>query len=120
MVTMILNSMSCTHEPSRERVWEKTEFNAVKLHPFCIKCGTLKNVSSSKGKKLGYFISVLSRLRDYYKISEAQIRLIAKELESNEDFQDLWWISYERQKKIFIKVVKKYVNVNAQLIESLL
>ncbi|MEG9193777.1 MAG: hypothetical protein V6S10_00390 [Candidatus Methanoglobus sp.] len=112
--------MHCSHEPSGEMVWEKTEFSAVKLHPVCANCGTLKNVSSSRGKKLGYFISVLSRLREYCKISEAQLRLIAKELERNEDFCDLWWISYERQRKIFINVVKKYVNVNTQVIESLL
>ncbi len=112
--------MPCSHVSSKDSIWEKTEFHAVKLHPFCIKCGTLKNVSSSKGKKLGYFISVLSKLKNYCKISEAQLRLIAKELESSEDFCDLWWVSYERQKKIFINIVKRYVKVNTEVIESLL
>lgn len=112
--------MPCSHKPSSKRFWEKTEFGAVKLHPFCIHCGTLKNVSSSKCKKIGHFIITLSKLRNYCKISEAQIRLIAKELESNDDFCDSWWISYERQKRIFIDVVRKYVNVSSQLVESLL
>jgi biotin synthase-related radical SAM superfamily protein len=111
--------MKCEHN-AKGSVWAKIPEGTMKLHPVCGNCGTLKNVSSSKGKKLGYYLKVLSELRKMYKISEAQLRLIVRELESNEDFCDLWWVSYEQQKKIFISVVRKYVNVTTQILESLL
>jgi len=95
----------------------------VKLHPYCSNCGTLKNVSSDKGKKISYFIMALSRLRKIlnergYKVSEAQIRLIVKEL-SETDFDDVWWITFSKQKEIFIQTVQKYIRVSRDLLEAI-
>jgi hypothetical protein len=115
--------MLCVHESSNERVWANTQNGVMKSHPYCKKCGTLKNVSSDKGKKISYFIIALSRLRKIlrmrgYKISDAQIRLIVKELTEIEGFDDLWWITFSKQKEIFIQVVRKYVRVSKNLVES--
>jgi len=109
----------CNHR-SKNRVWAENVSGVLKLHPYCENCGTLKNVSSLKGKKLGHFMKVVSELKKSCRITEVQLRLIAKELESNPDFQDLWWINYEQQKKIFVEVVTRYVRVNRQVVESLL
>jgi len=111
--------MLCNHY-ANQREWYKIPNGILKLHPVCSNCGTFKNVSSDKGKKLSYFIRVLSELKKYCKVTDVQLRLIAKELEANPDFCDLWWISFEQQKKIFIGVVKKYVKVSNQVLESLL
>ncbi len=97
----------------------------LKLHPYCNKCGTMKNVSSDKGKKISYFVASLSKLRKIlekkgYKISDAQIRLIVKELSKVEGFEDTWWITFSKQKEIFISIVGKYVRVSRDVIESIL
>lgn len=96
-----------------------------KLHPYCNKCGTVKNISSDKGKKISYFVATLSSLRKIlerkgYKISDAQIRLIVKELSEVEGFEDAWWMTFSRQKEIFISTVRKYVKVSRDVIEAVL
>ncbi|MCS7144583.1 MAG: hypothetical protein NZ879_06130 [Archaeoglobaceae archaeon] len=111
--------MHCKHF-AHEKEWSEIPNGILKLHPVCSNCGTFKNVSSDKGKKLSNFIIVLSELKKYCKITDVQLRLILKDLEKNEDFCDTWWISYEQQKKIFITTVKKYLNVNTQILDSLL
>ena len=102
-----------------------TQTGSLKLHPYCGRCGTIKNISSDRGKKFSYFIKALSDLRKVlekkgYKISEAQIRLIANELSRVEGFSDLWWITFSKQKEIFIDVVRKYVRVSREVIENVL
>lgn len=52
------------------------------------------------------------------KISEAQIRLIFKDLP--EEFEDIWWITFLQQKEIFVRAVKKYIRVSEDLIRSVL
>ena len=116
--------MGCIHE-AHKKDWLKTSNYVMKLHPYCSKCGTVKNVSSDKGKKMNYFIVALYKLRKNlkrkgYKISEAQIRLIAKELSQIDGFQDTWWITFSKQREIFVKVVKKYVKVSENVIRSAL
>ena len=105
--------------------WANLPNGIVKLHPYCRRCGTFKNVSSDRGKSIGFFVAVLYKLKSYlgkrgYKISEAQIRLITKELEKMEDFNDLWWITFSKQKDIFIDVVRKYVKVSKDILENFL
>ena len=98
------------------------ENGVIKPHPYCRKCGTIKNISSDRGKKMGYFIVVLSNLKKEleskgYKISEAQMRNITNELSRIDGFDDVWWITLSKQKEIFIKVVRKYVKVSERVIE---
>ncbi|RLI81589.1 hypothetical protein DRP04_05750 [Archaeoglobales archaeon] len=114
----------CIHE-SNKKDWAKMQNGVMKLHPYCNKCGTLKNVSSDRGKKIGYFVMTLSKLRRVlerrgYKISEAQIRLIVKELSETEGFDDIWWITFSKQKEIFIQTVRKYIRVSRELLESMI
>ena len=116
--------MPCAHESNR-KVWAKMQNGVMGIHPYCSKCGTLKNISSDRGKKISYFARALSRLRKNlerrgYKISEAQIRLIIKELNEIDGFEDIWWITFSKQKEIFISVVRKYIRVSEDFIESVM
>ncbi len=116
--------MHCSHKATK-RDWARTPSGIMKLHPYCDNCGTLKNVSSDKGKKFSYFVAAMSRLRKLlekkgYKISEAQIRLVLKELSEIDGFTDIWWITFTKQKEIFVNVVQKYVRISKALIESVL
>ena len=116
--------MRCAHESNR-KVWAKMQNGIVKLHPYCNNCGTLKNVSSDRGKKISYFVIALSRLRKIlerkgYRVSEAQIRLIVKELSETDGFEDIWWITFSKQKEIFIQIVRKYIKVSRELLEAVI
>ncbi|RLI86673.1 MAG: hypothetical protein DRO98_05060 [Archaeoglobales archaeon] len=112
----------CLHENSPEKDWLPVNNGVLRLHPYCIKCGVVKNVSSDKGKKIGYFINSLSRLREFlesrgYKVSQAQIRLIIKELES-EGLQDTYALSFSHQKEAFVEIAKKYIRVSEDVIRN--
>ncbi len=116
--------MLCVHESNRKD-WAKIQNGVIKLHPYCNKCGTLKNVSSDRGKKISYFVMVLSRLRKIlkkrgYKVSETQIRLIVRELSEIEGFDDVWCITFSKQKEIFIRTIQKYVRVSKEFLESVI
>ena len=120
-----LRSVNCLHEADGCRVWLNMQNGIIKLHPYCKICGVVKNVSSDRGKKIGYFVAVLSRLRKVlerrgYKISESQIRLILKELSEFDEFKDLWWVTFSGQREIFVSVVRKYVRVSEDIIRSCL
>ena len=109
---------------SNKRDWMKMQNGVIKLHPYCDECGVLKNVSSDKGKKIGYFVNALSKLKKIlgnrgYKISDAQIRLIMKELTENE-IEDTWWMTFSKQKEIFVRITKKYIRVSQDLLESVI
>jgi len=114
----------CDHEANKKD-WVPLQNGIAKLHPFCRNCGTVKNVSSDKGRKIGYFVIALSKLKKIlkdrgYRISEAQIRLIVKELTQIDGFEDTWWITFSKQKEIFTSTVRKYVKVSENVIEAVL
>jgi hypothetical protein len=114
--------MLCKHELGK-REWARMQNGVMKLHPLCRNCGTLKNISSDRGRGIGHFIIALSKLRKIlakrgYRISDAQIRLIAKELSEIDGFTDTWWVTFSKQKEIFIKVVQKYVRVTTEVVEA--
>jgi len=113
--------MRCVHQP-KEKDWLVSQNGVIKLHPYCCSCGTVKNVSSDKGKKIGYFVNALARLRKTleqkgYKVSNVQIRMIMKELSEIDGFEDTYWITFSRQKEIFISLVRKYIKISQNIIE---
>ena len=113
---------SCSHVSSQQRLWLPLATGLLKMHPHCVKCGVVKNVSSDRGKNVGYFVNSLNELRKFlekkgYKISQSQIRLIIKEFE-NEGLDDVYSVSFSTQKREFVKIVRKYVRVSDETIES--
>jgi hypothetical protein len=113
------------HRSSHDRVWLPTLNGLLEPHPFCRSCGAVKNISSDKAHGLGYFINVLAEIKrhlDYKggKLSQAQIRLIIKELESREDFADTYVMLGSVQRNIFINVVQKYTGLSRSFVESFL
>jgi hypothetical protein len=116
--------MKCNHENASDRIWFPAENHLLAAHPYCSKCGTFKNVSSSRGKRLGYFANVLARLREDlelkgYKVSKAQIRLIMLELERR-GIDDVYALSYSKQKEIFIDIVGRFIRIPRERISSYL
>mgnify|MGYP000097140405 CR=1 FL=1 len=118
------NFVTCEHSEKRGD-WLRMQNGIMKPHPYCSKCGIVKNVSSDRGKKFSYFVVSLSKLRKIlknkgYKVSEIQIRLIINELKKHDGFEDIWWITFSKQKEIFIETVGKYIRISKDLIASCL
>ena len=115
--------MKCKHIscPAKRGAWlpliTSVGFNAyLKRHPYCQECGTVKNISGDKAKTIGFYTDVLAAMREYTnnrrsiipKLTETQVRLIAKELESNDLFHDTYGANLDIQKNKFIEEVRKY------------
>ncbi len=94
----------------------------LKPHPFCIKCGVVKNIGQDKAKGRGYFINVISQIEKHLKFagSTVRMRLVVKELEKIEDFEDSFCMSKYNQEKIFISIVKKYYQIPDRTIQQFL
>ena len=112
----------CTHQScgKDKRVWLPDDLyfgSDVKLHPWCINCGVVKNISDDRGHKIGYWMNVLTRISNRYSLKQVQKRCIAKELTSHECFNDSYFINCSMQKKIFTSIVKNYSNINFKSLE---
>jgi hypothetical protein len=90
------------------------------LHPWCIHCGAVKNISDGKGKKLGYWMNILAKINERYSLKQVQKRNISRELVSNEIFNDIYFINCSAQTTIFKNIVKKYCKINTNSIDSLI
>lgn len=88
------------------------------LHPYCENCGMVRNVGPDRPRKLGYYVDKLSDLERYLKqeaskggkskLTEVHKRLIVKEMEEEEVFNDLYGVLATTQERKFLKIVKKY------------
>jgi len=112
----------CSHRTCgrEKRVWLPTNDNSsvdVKLHPWCVQCGVVKNISDDKAHEIGYWMNILSKIANRFSLKQIQKRLIAKELASHELFSDVYGITGFPQKEFFKKIVKKYSNINGHSIE---
>jgi hypothetical protein len=87
-----------------------------KKHPYCEKCGTVKNIGYEKARSIGFYTGVLTSIREYVnkrqrimpKFTQTQVRLIAKELESSDLFFDTYGANFDIQKHKFIEKVRKH------------
>ncbi len=87
-------------------------------HPYCNHCGLVRNVGPDRPRKLGYYIDKLSELEKYLKkedgkkgkskLTEVHKRLMVKEMEEEEVFDDLYGVLATTQEKKFVEIVKKY------------
>ncbi|VVB85548.1 Uncharacterised protein [uncultured archaeon] len=120
--------MKCEHIDCGhlEKVWlpyaVREQAYGMKSHPFCLKCGIVKNIGPDRATGRGYFINVISRIEKHLKIpgSSVRMRLIAKDLEKVEDFDDKYSMSKYSQEKIFINLVKKYYRIPERTIMQFL
>ena len=122
----------CVHKSCgiAEKIWQPYEIagvrNGVKPHSYCIRCGTIKRISSSSNrqKSIGYYINALTEISkssgEKKRITKVQIRLIVKELEGMADFCDMYWVTKSAQDGLFIHVVQKYCKITEGIVKSFL
>ena len=113
--------MNCYHEScgNEGRVWlpeGRSLKSDVSLHHWCIHCGVVKNISDDRPKKMGYWMNVLSRIAKRFSLTQSQKRLVVKELESDECFDDLYGTTGSAQKEVFVETVKKYCSLHESII----
>lgn len=113
----------CSHEScgKENRVWLHTgahPWTDVKMHLWCISCGLVKNISDDRPHKLGYWINILSHVANRFSLKQVQKRCIARELASNEYFNDIYGATGSAQKELFKEIVIKYCNINENTIDS--
>ena len=109
---------SCGRE---QRVWVPTserKGSDVSLHPWCMKCGLIKNISDDNSHKIGYWMNVLSTISKRFSLTQVQKRLVAKELESSNYFDDTYGSFGSAQKELFIETVRKHCNISHNTIDS--
>ncbi len=114
----------CIHEDcgAKEKVWlpfvARGMYRGLKPHPYCKHCGLIKNIGD-RAKNIGYYINIIANMERYLEkrgITKVQMRLIAKELEGNECFNDSYGVSRFNQDKVFIDIVQRYCNVSENFI----
>jgi hypothetical protein len=86
-------------------------------HPYCERCGLVRNIGPDRPRKLGYYTDVLNALEEHlenehkkggkHKLIEAQKRLIVKRMQEDELFQDLYGVLASSQEERFIEIVKE-------------
>ncbi|KAB2946175.1 MAG: hypothetical protein MPEBLZ_00362 [Candidatus Methanoperedens nitroreducens] len=120
--------MKCEHVDcgNIEKVWLPYIIRerpiVLKSHPYCIHCGMVKNIGSDRAVGSGYFINALSQLEKHLKLpgSSVRMRLVAKDLENIEDFEDNYSMTKFAQEKIFINIIKKYYKLPDGIIQKFL
>jgi hypothetical protein len=113
---------NCKHEccGTAEKVWLPYELEersrGLVPHSYCILCGVVKDISSksNRAKRMGYYTNILAR----WGITKVPIRLIAKELERIQDFDDVYSMTRSEQEGLFIDAVKKYSKVREDTIRA--
>lgn len=111
------------HISSHESHWLPAYNGLIAPHPSCRECGIIKNISPDRARGTGYYMNVLSEMKECGReklFTGVQIRLIANELKKTEDFEDAYYMTFENQKQIFVNGVRKYSNLSAGFIESFL
>ncbi|RLI81031.1 hypothetical protein DRP07_08140 [Archaeoglobales archaeon] len=113
----------CLHD-SRQKDWLPSCNSILKLHPYCSKCGYVRNISSDRGKETGYFANILGIMkrdmeRRGYKISQVQIRLIMREFEKRR-LNDTYSTPFSLQIREFVDIVRKFVPVSEDRLKAYL
>lgn len=111
----------CLHE-SQESDWlpllNKGEEKTLAPHPYCYRCGLVRNIGPDRAKKIGFYVEVLSEVQRHlkhehskggkHKLTEAQKRLIVKEMQEDVVFNDLYGVLASSQEERFVEILQKY------------
>jgi hypothetical protein len=115
--------MACFHNQVHEKFWLPSIKGLSIAHPSCSDCGYIKNISNTKPKGIGYFINILSEMKEFRgekQLRDVQIRLIINQLRNIEDFEDGFHMTFTIQKSIFTSIIQKYSTINVRYIERYL
>lgn len=109
----------CGHE---ERVWlppssEEIEQQNLRLKPYCVKCGLVRNVGSDRARPVGYWTAAVVRIRERLerehkrsggaiaKLPAAQLRLILRNMIATPGFDDPYAMTRSAQVDLVLKAI---------------
>ncbi len=103
--------------PPNQRRWLESRLEqaaTMRPHAYCVTCGRVRNTGGPPAKKLGFYLSGLSALKEDLgrsakreKMTQSQSRLITQALEGLEDFEDPYGLSLEVQAQLYVQAVKR-------------
>ena len=97
-----------------------TDRGFLKEHPYCIKCGAVKNMSPNRSRGIGFYANILGSIARRRKLTDVQIRLIMKKLEEIEGFEDRYSLSGDVQSEWFLDAVEMYTSLPREFIAEYL
>jgi len=115
----------CAHRDcgTQEKVWlpyfYKGRERGLKPHPYCAECGLVKNLSSERPRQIGYFINLIAKIGNRYKIAQVQVRLMVLEMQQ-QGLEDSYGMDRQQQEKLFLKIAKRCLNVPERVILELI
>lgn len=100
---------------TRERLWLPANHDAAATatrHPFCLDCGTVRDLTLPHAKPLGYYLDGLANLKEslehsatYDKLVQVQTHLIAQRLRTRSEFEDPYGTPGGVQLETYVKTV---------------
>lgn len=105
------NHVICKRE---DNIWFPTNFinrTDLEIHPWCLECGDIKNISNDRPKSLGHWMNILGSISHELDLTQCQTRLIAKELESSRYLCDTFGTFGSSQRDVFISIVSKHCDI---------
>ena len=101
---------------SRERLWldrERRSPASAALHPYCVRCGTVKDLTLPRARPFGFYLAGLGRLREvlersliHPKLAQVQGRLIAQRMAASGEFDDPYGTPGRRQLEAYAEAVR--------------
>ncbi len=101
---------------AKERVWLAKDGGSsasAARHPYCLGCGTVRNLTWPKAKPIGYFLSGVAALKEYLdrsstyaKLARVQGHLITTRLAARAEFEDPYGVSGQVQMDAYMSVVR--------------
>jgi len=100
----------------RERLWldrEQRSPASAALHPYCVSCGTVKDLTLPRARPLGFYLAGIARLREYLgrstvhpKLAQVQSHLIAQRLAASGEFDDPYGTPGRLQLEAYVDAVR--------------
>jgi hypothetical protein len=131
---VIAGSTGAEHTPhahhecgSRERLWLAKEYESpasTVRHPYCVTCGTVRNLTWPKARALGHYLAGVAALKEYLdrdplqtKLARVQSHLITTRLAARPEFEDPYGTPGQAQLDVYIHIIR---SVRPDLDEDLL
>ena len=103
--------------PPQDRPWLESRLGqagTMRPHAFCVTCGKVKTLDGPTARSLGFYLSGLSALKEHlewsahsFKMTQAQSRLISKDLERVGEFEDTYGLALGAQIRIYLEAVRR-------------
>lgn len=100
----------------RERVWLAREHDApatAARHPFCLACGTVRNLATPRARPLGYYLSGVATLKECLahsrlrsKLAQVHSHLITTRLATRPEFEDPYGTPGQVQLDAYVSVIR--------------